>query len=76
MKLSGWIAIALLVVFSGCSGKFWGGTAAGVAGAGAGYELRARQQMEKLKEDLDAGRITQEEYDIRKSQIEEGSLFY
>ncbi len=58
----------------GCSPEFWGGGAAGVAGAGAGYELRAHQQMQKLDEDLKAGRIDQREYDTRKDQIQKGSL--
>ena len=58
----------------GCSPEFWGGGAAGVAGAGAGYELRAHQQMQKLDDDLKNGRINQQEYDIRKDQIEKGSI--
>ena len=45
-------------------------------GTGAGYELKARQQMERLDDDLKAKRIDQKEYDIRKSQIERGSIFY
>lgn len=68
--------IFMMISFSACSGAFWGGTGTGVAGAGAGYELRARQQMDKIKEDLDAGRINQSEYDIRKDQIQKMSLAY
>ncbi len=64
---------------SGC-GSFWRGTAAGgiggAAGAGATYEVRIKQQLEALDEDLNAGRITQEEYDIRKDQLEKISVVY
>lgn len=65
----------LCALVSGC-GNFWGGMAGGAAGAGAGYELKARQQIDKLDEDLKKGRIDQKEYDIRKDQIQRGSLVY
>ena len=74
-KIYGMLILSSLL-FTGCSGAFWGGTATGAGGAGAGYELRARQQMDKIKEDLDAGRIDQREYDIRKDQIQKMSLAY
>jgi len=69
------LALALVGLMCGC-GSFWGGAAGGAVGTGAGYELNARQQMKKLDEDLKAGRIDQEEYEIRKNQIERGSLVY
>jgi hypothetical protein len=64
----------LAVVQIGCSGSFWGGAGAGALGAGAGYEIQAQRQMNRLNEDLRNGKITQQEYDIRKDQIEKGSL--
>lgn len=68
------------VLVAGCSGEFWKGGAAGagagVVGTGAGYELRARQQMEQLEEDYVAGRINHHDYEIRKDQIQKGSIFY
>ena len=67
--------IAMAVVMSGC-GNFWGGMAGGAVGAGAGYELSARKQMKDLDADLAAGRIDEAEYNIRKDQIERGSLVY
>lgn len=73
--LNGLAAAMLAILLSGCS-NFWGGLAGGAAGTSAGYELRARQQMNKLDEDLKEGRIDQKEYDIRKSQIERGSIVY
>jgi hypothetical protein len=71
----GILALTLATLLCGC-GSFWGGMAGGAVGAGAGYELSARQQIQKLDEDLKKGRIDQKEYDIRKDQIQQGSLVY
>ena len=75
--------VALVVMgmlVAGCTSEFWkgggAGATAGIVGTGAGYELRARQQMDKLEEDYKAGRLTQHDYEIRKDQIEKGSVFY
>ena len=73
------IIIAVLVVLltlplAGCSSSFWGGTATGALGAGAGYEVHAESEMRKLDEDLKSGKITQQEYDIRKDQLKKDSL--
>jgi hypothetical protein len=51
-----------------------GGAGAGALGAGAGYEIQAERQMNQLNEDLRGEKITQEEYNIRKDQIQMGSL--
>ncbi len=59
----------------GCS-SFMGGGVTGAAGTSAGYEFNAHKQLVKLDEDLKAGRIDQKEYDIRKDQIDRGSLVY
>ena len=67
--------MALGVLLTGCCG-FWGGAAGGAAGTSAGYELRAREQLRALKDDYKAGRITREEYDNRRDQIEKGSIVY
>lgn len=75
-RFSAMLLLVTALAMTGCSGAFWGGTAGGAGATGAGYELRARQQMEKLKDDKNAGRIDQEEYDIRKDQIERMSLAY
>ena len=72
---AGILALTMALLLCGC-GSFWGGMAGGAVGAGAGYELSARQQMRKLDEDLKKGRIDQKEYDIRKDQIQQGSLVY
>lgn len=68
-------AAAMAALLCGC-GSFWGGMAGGAVGTGAGYEMSARQQMKELDADLKAGRIDQKEYDIRKNQVERGSLVY
>lgn len=63
-------------ILSGCSGAFWGGAGSGTAATGAGYELRARHQMQKIEDQYKAGEIDQREYEIRKDQIKKGSLAY
>ena len=73
-KLRGLSVLLLGVTLMGCSGAFWGGAGAGALGAGAGYEIQAERQMNQLNEDLKNGKITQQEYDIRKDQIRKGSL--
>ena len=58
----------------GCA--FLGGAAAGTLATGAGYELNAKRQMDRLDEDLRNERISRREYDERKQQIEKGSIIY
>lgn len=72
------IALAMLTGLGqwGCSGEFWGGTALGALGAGAGYEIQAKRQIDRLEEEYKSGKITREEYESRKRQIEGGSLLY
>jgi len=80
MKLAKQIAISVLLSAglgtSACSPAFWGGTATGVLATGAGYELQARRQMQKLDDDLEHGRIDRKTYEERKQQIEKGSIIY
>ena len=73
--IRGVMGLVLAMWLCGC-GSFWGGMAGGAVGTGAGYEMSARNQMKELNADLKAGRIDQEEYDIRKDQIERGSIVY
>jgi hypothetical protein len=49
---------------------------AGALGAGAGYEYNAKRQMDKLEDDYKSGRISRDEYQDRKRQIEKGSIIY
>jgi len=59
---------------SGCA--FLGGAAVGAGAAGAGYEIQAYRQMQKLEEDYKAEKISRAEYESRKKQIEAGSILY
>ncbi len=69
-------ALAGTVMVTGCSSKFWGGAAVGAAGAGAAYEYQNREALKQLDEDRAAGRISQDEYDRRKAEIEKHSVVY
>ena len=70
------LALALLIGLtqSGCA--FLGGAAVGTLATGAGYEINAHSQMEKLEADYRNERISRREYEARKSQIEKGSILY
>ena len=59
---------------SGCA--FLGGAATGALVTGAGYEINAKQQMDRLDEDFRNERISRREYEERKKQIEAGSIIY
>lgn len=59
---------------SGCA--FLGGAAVGSLATGAGYEVNAHNQMEKLEADYKNERISRQEYLSRKAQIEKGSIIY
>jgi osmotically-inducible protein OsmY len=75
--LSSLLAIVMILVsLAGCTRQTLGGAAVGAAGAGAAYEYQAKRQMDQLEEDYKAGRITEEEYETRKEQIERGSIIY
>ncbi len=77
MKLSRMLLICLatgLLALTGCSRGFYGGAAVGAAGAGAAYEYQAHKAIEDLKADYEAGKITKEEYERRKKEIQERSL--
>jgi hypothetical protein len=78
-NLFGLMVITVLgLSVAGCESSFWGGTAtgagAGVLGTGGAYEYRMNQEMKRIDEDLKTGKITQQEYDIRKDQIKRDSV--
>ena len=70
------LLLVMLVGFgqSGCA--FMGGAAVGAGATGAGYEYQAHRQMQQLEEDYKNRKISREEYEDRKKQIEKGSLIY
>ena len=77
MKAFGVTALVLMGLTQiGCSSEFWGGGAAGAVGAGAGYEIAAKRQMDELNSEHASGKIDDREYEIRKKQIQKGSLIY
>ena len=70
------LAVALLIGLtqSGCA--FLGGAALGTLATGAGYEVNAKNQMDRLEADYKNERISRREYEARKAQIEKGSIIY
>jgi hypothetical protein len=64
------------LLLGGCSPAFWGGAATGVLATGAGYEINANRQMDRLEDDFRNERISRREYERRKDQIEKGSIIY
>lgn len=74
--LLAFVLLSAVFGLSACSGAFWGGAGGGTAATGAGYEVNAKVQMDRIKKDLDEGKIDQAEYDIRKDQIKKMSLAY
>ena len=50
------------------------GCAAGAAAGAGGFEYHLNQQMKKVEEDYEKGRIDRDEYEIRKDQIKRDSL--
>jgi osmotically-inducible protein OsmY len=68
------MALSLSLSLTGCSKEVAGGAAVGAVGAGAAYEWQADKAMEDLKEEREAGKISQDEYERRKEEIEKRSL--
>lgn len=67
------ITVMLAVAAAGCSSKA-GNVAVGAGAAGAAYEYQNKQAMDELDRERQAGKISQEEYDRRKREIEKRSL--
>jgi uncharacterized membrane protein len=67
--LSGLIAMAL----SACTTRE---VVTGAAVGGAAYEYSNKRAMDQVREDRKAGRISQEEYERRKREIEKRSVVY
>jgi hypothetical protein len=59
---------------SGC--QFAAGAATGALASGAGYEINARRQLDRLEDDYRRERISRREYQARRQQIERGSIIY
>jgi hypothetical protein len=59
---------------AGC--EFVAGAATGALATGAGYEINAKRQMDRIEEDYRNERINRRDYERRKNQIERGSVIY
>lgn len=70
------LLLLMLMAVSHWGCAFLGGAALGSLATGAGYEINAKQQMDKLEEDYKNERISRREYEQRKKQIEAGSIIY
>ena len=70
------IATMLLLgsfAMGGC--EFAAGAATGALATGAGYEINAKRQMDRLEEDYRRERISRREYERRREQIESCLLY-
>lgn len=71
------LAILLLLGSLGMAGcEFVAGAATGALATGAGYEINAKRQMDRLDDDYRSERMSRREYERRRSQIERGSVVY
>jgi hypothetical protein len=70
------LALLLLAGTTQWGCEFLGGAAVGGLATGAGYEINAYRQMDKLEDDYRRERISRREYEERKRQIERGSIVY
>lgn len=62
------------LAMAGC--EFVAGAATGALATGAGYEINAKRQMDRLDDDYRGERISRREYERRRGQIERGSIIY
>jgi hypothetical protein len=70
------VALILLgsLGLAGC--QFAAGAATGALATGAGYEINAKRQSDRLEDDYRRERISRREYERRKDQLERGSIIY
>lgn len=76
MKITTAIVCMTLLSFASLSACSTREVASGAASGGAAYEYSNKLAMDKLREDFVAGRISREEYERRKREIEDRSLVY
>lgn len=69
------MAVLVSGFVAGCSSKA-GNVAVGAGAAGAAYEYSNKRTMDKLDQDVKEGKISREEYDRRRKEIEGKSVVY
>ena len=74
MKMLGLMLLLGNLVLTGC--EFVAGAATGALATGAGYEINANRQLDRLEDDFRRERISRREYERRKNQVERGSIIY
>ncbi|MGK2943315.1 MAG: hypothetical protein ACSLFC_01080 [Desulfuromonadales bacterium] len=71
------LLVSLPLIFSfGCSRQAVGGAALGAGAAGGIYEYSNKKALDHLKSDYESGKISADEYQRRKQEIEKKSLLY
>ncbi len=70
------LVLALVLSFAAMSACSTREVVSGAAGGAGGYELANKRAMDQLREDYEAGRINQDEYERRKEEIESRSAVY
>jgi hypothetical protein len=58
----------------GC--QFAAGAATGALATGAGYEINAKRQMDRIEDAYRDERMSRREYERRRNQIGRGSIIY
>jgi ribulose kinase len=74
--MKSYLLLLILVAMTQPSCAFLGGAATGAVATGAAYEIQAKRQMDRLDDDFKNRRISREEYEDRKQQIQKGSIIY
>jgi len=69
------IGVLLILGVTGCSSKA-GNIGLGAGAAGAAYEYSNKRALEQLDKDYREGKITKDEYDRRRREIEGRSIVY
>ncbi|MDH3280462.1 MAG: hypothetical protein OEQ18_04960 [Gammaproteobacteria bacterium] len=70
------LIIVALSLVTGCSKKAVLGGAAGAAAVGGAYEYQNKRALQDLDNEFKAGKISSEEYERRKREIEKRSVVY
>lgn len=76
-KIAASVLVLAMAAVAGCDSPGGSALLGGVGGAAAGaggYEYHLNRQKDRIEQDRQSGKITQEEYRIRLDQIQRDSL--